>query len=445
EKARDALEQVRLFERRARAHECAESARAAARRGFPEHADGRRQRVLPRGVDPLAVVLDARREQPVLAVDGVAAEAVAIREPALVDRLVVARHDAAEPAAQHVPEKVAARAVVRAHERLRDHLPGARAVTIRLVVERPDGAQVDDVARQLVIDTLFYIGADLGAVAAEIRAELLDAGDFRAEPDAARAVDAARHIRRDQGPQILVFDDALPLGVARDAAPEAHREILELALPSLVADRAVERMMDEEELHRRFLRRDRALRAREDLHAFGDGGGASRQRLRRFLDLDQAHAAVRGDRELRVIAESRHVDLGLVRHLDDHLALARLQRHAVDLDVDDVGVCRRCRWRRRSRRGRAHAATDGKSSTTLLPLFSTMYSNSWRKCLMKLCTGHAAASPNAQIVWPSILFATSTSMSMSAFVPWPSTMRVSTRCNQPVPSRHGVHWPHDSA
>src|SRR6185436_489926 len=141
----------------------------------------------------------------------------------------------------------------------------------------------------------------------------------------------------------------------------------------------------------------------------------------------------------------RHVDLGPVRHLDDHLALARLQRHAIDLDVDDVGVGRRSRGRRCSRGGRAHAATDGRSSTTLLPLCSTMYSNSWRKCLMKLCTGHAAASPSAQIVWPSILFATSTSMSMSAFEPLPSVMRVSTRCSQPVPSRHGVHCPHDSA
>ena len=42
---------------------------------------------------------------------------------------------------------------------------------------------------------------------------------------------------------------------------------------------------------------------------------------------------------------------------------------------------------------------------------------------MKLCTGHAAASPSAQMVWPSILLATSTSMSMSAFLPCPAMIR----------------------
>ena len=263
---------------------------------FLERADGRRQRVLPRDLDPIRAVLHARPQQPVVAVDSVAAEAVAVRDPAFVDRFVVARHDAAQLAAQHVRVEVAAGAVVRAHERLRDHLPRARAVAIRLVVQRADGAKIDDVAGQLVIDALLDVGADLRAVAAEIRAELLDAGDLGAEPDAARAMDAARHVRRDERPQVLVFDDAFALRVARHAAAEAHREVLQLALAALIADRAIERMVDQQELHRGFLRRDRALRAREDLHAFGDRRRAGRQRLRCLLDLDQAHAAVGRDR-----------------------------------------------------------------------------------------------------------------------------------------------------
>ena len=48
EVARDALQQIRLFERRARAHERAEPAGAAALGGLLQRADGRRQRVLPR-------------------------------------------------------------------------------------------------------------------------------------------------------------------------------------------------------------------------------------------------------------------------------------------------------------------------------------------------------------------------------------------------------------
>ena len=58
--------------------------------------------------------------------------------------------------------------------------------------------------------------------------------------------------------------------------------------------------------------------------------------------------------------------------------------------------------------------------------------------------GHAAASPNAQMVWPSIWPATAFSWCRSSIVALPATMRSSTRCIQPVPSRHGVHWPQDS-
>jgi hypothetical protein len=74
-----------------------------------------------------------------------------------------------------------------------------------------------------------------------------------------------------------------------------------------------------------------------------------------------------------------------------------------------------------------------------------MYSNSGRKCLMKLCTGQAAASPKAQMVWPSMRRETLSSRSRSSRLPCPARMRNSTRFIQPVPSRQGVHWPQDSA
>ena len=65
----------------------------------------------------------------------------------------------------------------------------------------------------------------------------------------------------DERAEVLVLHDALALVEARDVAAEAHRQILQLALAALVADRAVERMVDQQELHRRALRADRARRA----------------------------------------------------------------------------------------------------------------------------------------------------------------------------------------
>ena len=139
------------------------------------------------------------------------------------------------------------------------------------------------------------VGADLHVLAAAGGAELLDAGDVLAEAHAARAVDAARHVGGHQRAEVLVLHHALALVEARRVAAEAHREILQLALAALVADRAVERMVDEQELHRRLLRADGLRRLGEDLHALGDGRGAGRQRLRRLLHFHQAHAAVGRD------------------------------------------------------------------------------------------------------------------------------------------------------
>jgi hypothetical protein len=84
--------------------------------------------------------------------------------------------------------------------------------------------------------------------------QLAGPGDLLAEPDAARALDAARHVgddvRADARP---VVAGELPPGLGRPRDREAGRDgvVLQLALARLVADGAVERVVDQEELHRR--------------------------------------------------------------------------------------------------------------------------------------------------------------------------------------------------
>ena len=76
----------------------------------------------------------------------------------------------------------------------------------------------------------------------------------------------------------------------------------------LVADWAVERVIGQQELHDALARLLDHRRVGEDLHPGHRRVGARRDRLRRLLDLDQAHAAVARDREALVEAEPRHVD-----------------------------------------------------------------------------------------------------------------------------------------
>src|SRR4029077_15422383 len=92
--------------------------------------------------------------------------------------------------------------------------------------------------------------------------------------------------------------------------------------------------------------------------------------------------------------------------------------------------------------GSSSAATRAAPCGSLLRVYSSMRrSTAARKWRSSPCTGHAAPSPKAQMVWPSIWVVTSISMSISRFCARPSAMRSSTRHIQPMPSRHGVHWP----
>ena len=199
--------------------------------------------------------------------------------------------------------------------------------------QRADRAEVDDIALQLRGHRVFEIGGDLHVLAAADGAEVGGAGDFRGEADAARALDAAVHRRLDERADILVLDRALVLGEARRVDAVGHRLVLQVALAALVADRAIQRMVDEQELHHAFARllhhrrlgehrRRLAVRAGA---AVAHAPGAGRDGLGRALHLDEAHAAIAGDRQPLVEAEARNFRAR---------RLARLQQRVLRGDVD---------------------------------------------------------------------------------------------------------------
>jgi hypothetical protein len=114
--------------------------------------------------------------------------------------------------------------------------------------------------------------------------------------------------------------------------------VLQAALAGLVADRAVERMVDEEELHHPALRLG-------DLRALGRDDHAVLRHLRRApglelrhaVDLDQTHAALADHRQSRVVAVVRHLDADLGGSLDQ-------VGPGLDLDAATVDGDRRHQW-----------------------------------------------------------------------------------------------------
>src|SRR5690606_23615542 len=105
---------------------------------------------------------------------------------------------------------------------------------------------------------------------------------------------------------------------------------LQVAFATLVADRAIKRMVDEQELHHAFTRALHLLGACMDDHAIRSRHGAGSHRPWSLLKLDKAHAAVACDGEALVIAEARDFRAGCLAGLQQSGAVCDLDLNAVD-------------------------------------------------------------------------------------------------------------------
>ena len=177
-----------------------------------------------------------------------------VGDPLLVDGVVDARQDAHHLASARIDADSAAERVHRVDRRRLGQLPGPRHEGVGLGRQRAHRAEIDHVAGQVRQHALLEIGGDLHVLAAADGAELLDAGNLGHESHTARAVDAARHEGADQRPEIFVLDRALVVLEAAGVEAIGHGLVLQIAFAALVADRAVERMIDQQELEHAFAR-----------------------------------------------------------------------------------------------------------------------------------------------------------------------------------------------
>ena len=220
-------------------------------------------------------------------------------------------------------------------------LPRTGLIGIGLRRQRPHRAQVDDVALKVRIQRFVQVTGDLGILAAPRLTHLVNARDLGREAHAAGAGNAAGHLGRHQRAEVQILGRALGFAVAREVDAIRHRLILKVAFAALIADRAVERVVDEQELHHPFAGLldhravgldDRRLTFRPrtqvfHLHRAGGGGFG-----RAAHDLDQTHAAVARDRQALVIAEPGNFDPGFLAGLNQGHRPVHLDLVPVDDD-----------------------------------------------------------------------------------------------------------------
>src|ERR1043166_7541177 len=188
------------------------------------------------------------------------------------------------------------------------------------------------------------------------KAEHVVVHDLLAEPDAARAKNAALVIERDARPELHRFRlFHLVLEKARTGRAVLDTEFLQLAFARLIADRAIERMIDDQKFHHSALTFLHQRRVRAHAHAFAHFLRAGNLRTRHPVDdwfavlaqlrsavraeprhshFNQTHPAIARRAELLVIAITRHKNAGLRARLDHPRAFRKLKPRAINLDVE---------------------------------------------------------------------------------------------------------------
>ena len=241
------------------------------------------------------------------------AKARDVANPGVVDFFVLRRRDALDLAVLRPDALAAAHAAQRAGTLRFLHLPDAGGEAVFVVRERADGADVDDVAGNDAREREVFVDAHLGLVAPLRPAELRPAVDLLGEADAPGAVHAAVHLRLDEGAHLLGRINAPELVRPTDRLAVGHGLILQGAFAALVAHRAIERVVLEQELEHPLLGLDDARGHGADYHALGRIRGAGglelgyRPAVSGVEHLDETGPALAHDGEVLVVAEMRNV------------------------------------------------------------------------------------------------------------------------------------------
>ncbi len=333
---------------------------AAAIDGLPQAGGELAGNIRPGQVKSLAEDLGfhARGGQPVRVIDKLVVQPAVIAHPALVHVLVVAGGLAIDHALARPEHGVAAGSAARADALGFLEEPDTLLEPEIVRGQRADRAKIDDIEIVIRVRFLARVTGQGRVTAALDEPETVLAGDFVHEPDATRAENAALVVERDLRPDRRFFRLVdLRLDEPAFALAVIDRELLQAALAGLVADRAVERVVDQQELHHPFAGVDDFLGRGMNDHPLANRRVAPDRQFRcepdhrvavavelRLAvlvqcwqaDIDQAHPAIAGDRELGMVTIMRDLDPDRARRLDQVGPFRRAHGPPIDRQVDKL-------------------------------------------------------------------------------------------------------------
>ena len=343
-RARKLLQQVVLFVGGPVGADDADGRAALAVADFFQLAGGQAQRMFPgRGFQLAFGIAHQRLGQALGAVDKVEAEAALGAEKVAVDAALVAVVGAdnlrAVVGLAHAQRHLAAVGAMRANGGDVVHLPGPRLVAIAAAGQRAHRANVDAHAALLAVELVAAVGRDDRADAAVLHAQRPHVHAFAAHAHAAVAEDAARTVIVDGRGPLLLFAMLLGFGVEALARAVLEGHVLQFALAAGIADRAVKRVVAEQQLNGGLARLGNFSRLGDEDLALGYGGGAGGLQLAHFFLAHHAHAAGGLEAEAGVVTESRNLDARLAAGVNQQRP--RGSRQLLSIDCEGY-VCHSC-------------------------------------------------------------------------------------------------------
>ncbi len=246
-------------------------------------------------------------------------KAALVANPLVVDLHILAADNAPQLVSAAIQSYIAAHRTVHADAGRPLNFPGAVGKTGDAICQRPDRTKVD------------YIAAGLGVY----RPPVLDVNDRIVAPfeqtqlrfvlpllkvaNAAPAKHAPLLVQHNRVRNVVMFlREPLRLDQLADPRTEPHRLVLQRAFAAFVADRAIQRMIEQNEGKIRFLHRPHLFGIRPHNHAvaYRHRTGGHHRRTPRTVHLDQAHAAAAYRVQLGMRTEHRNLDARHARRVD---------------------------------------------------------------------------------------------------------------------------------
>src|SRR6185369_17010051 len=318
--AREFLKQVVLFVGRTVGPDHADRISAIRSLHVAEHFSDEFQCLVPGRGYQFAILANHRRRQALRAVGEVESVTAFHTEEVAIDTALVAIIPAqnfhAGIRTPYTQRREAAVAAVRADGPNVIHFPGPGLVSIRSAGQRADRADIDTHAALFALEMIAFVGSDHGTLSTVLNTEGPYVHTSAADTYAAIAQDAARPVEVDHRRPLLLVTMALDVDELGFCGAVLERHVLQFAFAARVANRAIQRMVREQEFQHTLARLHYLLGLGLYDHAFGNRRRTGRLHLRHLFDLDQTHAARALQRETRVVTERLNFNPNVLARID---------------------------------------------------------------------------------------------------------------------------------